>query len=228
MLARLGILLRVSFVWALVPGDTLSQSCELTLARVHKAYQNEDTQVRSPLGRLTLYFDENTRAKYEVEVIDGLLRYRSGAAVHTNAGEFLSGGHFAVSESGKFFVLTPAETERLIGVFPNHVIHHSTLLAGAPARSVGDIFVAQGRIERVNDSSGHYAPQPIHIVQGLETLAHMGADLREVSIEILHRNEMTPDLWERLRQIGVTKIRLSKEPVRPLRDDELPPDAFLP
>lgn len=64
-------------------------------------------------------------------------------------------------------------------------IHHSSLVAGGPVASAGELVVQRGRLLSLSNWSGHYAPPPSCLGVFLDHLAKMGAtNLKDVKLEI--------------------------------------------
>jgi hypothetical protein len=69
------------------------------------------------------------------------------------------------------------------------VFHHSSFLAGGNVAAAGMMSVANGKLEWLSNSSGHYAPEPKFLHNILDMLERNGADLSAVTvIEDPHSN----------------------------------------
>ena len=64
--------------------------------------------------------------------------------------------------------------------------HHSSLLAGANVTGAGELYLDDGgKLTKITNKSGHYAPDHLRVVQGLQALADHGIDLREVDLQFI-------------------------------------------
>ncbi|GEM_PF-5458213 len=52
--------------------------------------------------------------------------------------------------------------------------HHSSLLAGAPVAGAGELRVSDGFLKEISNKSGHYWPEPFHLVQVVKQLIENG------------------------------------------------------
>lgn len=61
---------------------------------------------------------------------------------------------------------------------------HSSFLAGGPIAGAGEMTVSDGKLKRISNSSGHYMPDILNMVQVLQELASRGVDLYEVKLNL--------------------------------------------
>jgi hypothetical protein len=81
---------------------------------------------------------------------------------------------YVMDPSGKFYV----SKWQSPGQF-----HHSSLLRGWPAAAAGEMRVVDGKLEYINDWSGHYQPFGRNTDQALTVLNHLGIDISSVRVE---------------------------------------------
>jgi hypothetical protein len=127
------------------------------------------------------YFKDQTRKTLEIGVDeDGLLRKADGKLLNTcyPVTADCPPAIFVMDEKGKIYVYDGdylSETMELI--------FHSSLLAGKPVASAGEIFVKDGKIVIINDRSGHYHPSPEIFGQVVEELGRRGVKLEKEQIK---------------------------------------------
>lgn len=109
-----------------------------------------------------------TRLTFQGQVAytaDGKLLDTRGMVTH------FSGPGFAIyvmSEEGHFHVSSHSVGFR----------HHSSLLAGGKVAAAGELKATDGRITWISNKSGHYAPDPYHLLQAIHGLwLNMGRTL---------------------------------------------------
>jgi hypothetical protein len=126
------------------------------------------------------YFRQQSREQFEVGVdAEGRMRWKSGALVNTcyPATADCPAALFVMDEKGKIYVYSG---DRLTKELES--IHHSSLLAGGPVSSAGEIFVKEGLPVGINDRSGHYLPAPDIFRQVLDELRSRGVELRNTQV----------------------------------------------
>jgi hypothetical protein len=74
--------------------------------------------------------------------------------------------------------------------------HHSSFLAGGPVAGAGEITVKDGKLLRISNSSGHYLPDVLNMIQVLQELNARGVDLYGVKLNIK---------YEGMEQEGIAK-----------------------
>lgn len=133
------------------------------------------------------YFKEQTRKTLEIGVDDaGLLRKADGSLLNTcyPVTADCPPAIFVMDAQGKIYVYDGdylSETMELI--------FHSSLLAGKPVASAGEIFVKGGKVVEINDRSGHYHPSPEIFGQVVEELRRRGVKLEKEQIRTGSFNE---------------------------------------
>jgi hypothetical protein len=126
------------------------------------------------------YFREPSRQEFELAVDEkGLLRKADGSLLSTcyPATAECPAALFVMGEGGKIYVYAGEQLTRDM-----ELIHHSSLLAGAPVASAGHIFVVDGRLLAINDRSGHYLPPPEVFRQVLEEFEKRGVDVSRTQV----------------------------------------------
>lgn len=134
----------------------------------------------------TKYFDESEKRASGVQVgADGLLRDGSG--------QILSG------EKG--FVVDP--TTGQAHVFDGKVetlpdgkkraVHHSSPLAGGAVAGAGHLKIEGGRVEGIDDASGHYKPGPKLTFQTVKRLEAIAAKLVDDSLKEIGQDGVVRD-----------------------------------
>jgi hypothetical protein len=63
--------------------------------------------------------------------------------------------------------------------------HHTSLFAGEAVSAAGDLEVRQGRLVKITNTSGHYKPDTLGLVQALESLRELKADLGATRISVM-------------------------------------------
>jgi hypothetical protein len=71
----------------------------------------------------------------------------------------------------------------LAGAYNRGTFNHSSLLAGAPVLSAGEMkFNSDGELTDITDKSGHYEPNPAMVLKGLAALKKQGVDLHKIRL----------------------------------------------
>lgn len=104
---------------------------------------------------------------------------------HWKTGEFKNAGlqelngnaMYVMDPNGKFYA-APQIAARF---------HHSSFLAGGPVAGAGEMTVKNGQLLRISNSSGHYLPDVIHMVQVLRELSLQGVNLQGVQLNIKYQ-----------------------------------------
>lgn len=115
------------------------------------------------------YLNDEQRERYRIIINDGKLYYLdtiNGFSIKPfNTTRSLEESIFVMNTKGDFFIHPKAE----VGV-----IHHSSLLAGAPTMFAGQIQVVNGKILKIDNMSGHYKPNEQNILLGINYLRSRG------------------------------------------------------
>lgn len=151
----------------------------VTLYRLLPQYYAE----QSDKGMVWLATAES-RAAYVLQVCEGLL-------CNTNSKVLGSDGPttfmFVVDSAGLILVAERQDDPRCNGSGSSTQIHHSSLVAGGPVASAGEIVVDRGKLRAASNWSGHYAPPPSCLSILMDQLAQRGAScLQTVEIETVN------------------------------------------
>jgi hypothetical protein len=138
--------------------------------------------VRDPVR----YFKDQTRKTLETAVDEkGLLRKADGSLLNTcyPATADCPPAIFVMDEKGKIYVYDGDYfTENM------ELIFHSSLLAGKPVASAGELFVKDGKLLEINNRSGHYQPAMEVFGRVLEELRARGLNTERVKVvDVLKR-----------------------------------------
>jgi hypothetical protein len=122
------------------------------------------------------YFNSNERSALKITVKDGLLYNSKGEKLDPQLDQPKHAGRsgkaiFTISVDGQFWVCF----DQRYGY-----IHHSSLLAGAPVLSAGELVLEDGQLLSISNASGHYKPPAKSLDVALKLLAEMGVNLSEV------------------------------------------------
>ena len=133
------------------------------------------------------YLDSILRRRLQLRVRDGRLVDDSGALLAPDG------------EQNGMYVMSPGRGIHRIGLQRIDArntykdLRHSSLVAGSPVAAAGMLTVAHGRLIRLTNESGHYAPPPSSLTCMIDRLAGLGVRrLDEVHLEIFRRLEYEP------------------------------------
>lgn len=127
-----------------------------------KVFKNKGDQ-----GSGVAYLNAEAREAYEYKVSSGH-RIVSKSNNHVN----LDTCDMETDERGKGWAIYVVSHEGRI-YSGNHVVgsfHHSSFLAGAPAKAAGEWLVRDGKIIAISDKTGHYHMSAIHLAAFLSQL----------------------------------------------------------
>jgi len=158
-------------VFSAVPREDANDARYPVTAQLQPEYVGDDL-LEDALGRRTLEFDDGMRESHRLQVRDGLLLKADGTPLDTGDTTFL-------------IVLAPdGELYAAEGDYSSPIkIHHSSILAGAPVASAGEIAVRAGKVLRVTSRSGHYKPPMCLLDQLRAELKQRGVALDGVPFE---------------------------------------------
>jgi len=126
------------------------------------------------------YFKDQTRKTLEIAVDEnGLLRKADGKLLNTcyPATTDCPAAIFVMDEKGKIYVYSGDYfTENM------ELIFHSSLSAGKPVASAGEIFVKEGKLLEINNRSGHYLPSMEVFGQVIAELEARGVSTAETKV----------------------------------------------
>lgn len=148
------------------------------------------------------YMTKAERQPYEVTVgNDGRLYQReSGEQAHirmdTSSAINPRGAYlFAMDDNGNIFAAASTA-----------VRHHSAFFAGRPGAAFGTIAVSDGRLERVSDWSGHYAPPRDYSLQFVTELKRRNCDFS--SMQARFHGHKKSDIKKANARLGIEFERL--------------------
>jgi hypothetical protein len=83
--------------------------------------------------------------------------------------------HVEDVDCGPFYIyVVTTNGELLVGCEQYSMVHHSSLAAGRPVLSAGNLLWREGRIERIDSMSGHYEPRVEHLLRSAHLLYERG------------------------------------------------------
>ena len=95
-----------------------------------------------------------------------------GEGATDRGGDFVNGDAYVVSHDGKFYS------------FSGNTVH-SEFLSGDPVRAAGIIVSVKGRVQAIDNRSGHYRPGWRNLLQAVEILADQGVFAREAVVALV-------------------------------------------
>ena len=92
------------------------------------------------------------------------------------------------------------------------VMHHSTMLDGAPVAAAGMINVRDGKVTDVSNASGHYRPKFEHLLQAVEALMQSGAMLDDTIVDaegrdVQQSNPRAFSAWQKMQAMQTDLLR---------------------
>ena len=151
------------------------------------------TQYRGEEKEGVRYLSKRERARAQLLVSDGLMRGANRVLLNPDQRpsqdqpltqfpeqppqELAKAHGFAIyimDDQGRLFVSFEAEP---------HKFHHSSLAAGRPVASAGEMIIFAGKLYAINNRSGHYRPPPIALERTLKVLTELGVNLSGVLIK---------------------------------------------
>lgn len=132
----------------------------------------------APYKHQIAYFDENQREKCRLDFSEGLI-YLNGKLFDTDnyISEF-SGVPYAIYVLGE-------DQEFYIVPHKKFISQHSTTYAAGPVLDAGQIYVKDGKLIRLSNQSGHYAPTHASLLKSLAVLKTKLGCLNEVLVKVL-------------------------------------------
>jgi len=135
------------------------------------------------------YLDRAEREQFKLHWKNGLAyRWSSGKLVLadsrdkeinlTRVGNEFAG--YVMSMSREFYMAAHFDGHRGTGHRAN--FYHSSYLAGGTVACAGSLRIDKGKVTGVMTDSGHYQPDPSHVVNVLRTLRMHGVDLSHVIV----------------------------------------------
>ncbi|MEQ4204338.1 hypothetical protein [Actinopolymorpha sp. B9G3] len=122
------------------------------------------------------YLSKEEREEHRLVVQDGKLITTDGEPFDTADASTLRSGSdgraiFAMDENGNLYASAGQEKGKF---------HHSSLLGGEPAVAAGEFKVKDGKLQYLNNQSGHYTPTDGQIVRMIRELQRQGLDIKGV------------------------------------------------
>ncbi|MCL9685543.1 hypothetical protein [Legionella maioricensis] len=133
----------------------------------------------------TTYLTPEERAEYSIEIHNGLL--------HKEGKVFDSSRLIAHDKRG--FVAFTLNANGELSVFEHlsmtldkkgRKLAHSSMNAGAPVLSAGEMEIKNGKLISINTYSGHYEPSLYSVARFLEYLSDRGVDISETKVFLQH------------------------------------------
>lgn len=87
--------------------------------------------------------------------------------------------------SGQYMYVLNNMNELVIAPAKNGEIHHSSLSGGEAVLGVGEMWIEDGCITKIDNSSGHYRPKICQLMNVLEFFKHRGINPSSFSISML-------------------------------------------
>lgn len=127
-------------------------------------------------GRNTFFLNPEQRAKHRVNIYNGSFQQH---------GKLFSTDNM-ISHDRKGYASFTINTNGEISVFNHHRLAdryaHSSMNAGAPVFSAGEIKIEKGCLKAINTHSGHYKPRLFHIYRTLQYFKEKGLDISETIV----------------------------------------------
>ena len=141
---------------------------------VAKPYATTPVLPQYVTEQMTYVTDPDEREKYR-------LRFGSNGFIYDASGKkFDTRNAVRVDEHGvrsllklAMFVMDAAGNFYASNFQEVHVFHHSSLVGGESVAAAGELEVIGGRLEFINDRSGHYRQPPQFIEQALDRLRQL-------------------------------------------------------
>ncbi|TDD85593.1 hypothetical protein E1293_10835 [Actinomadura darangshiensis] len=130
-------------------------------------------------SRVVRYLDAFRREGYRIWVDDeGLLRDTGGRLYDTTESSWRSKALFVMDRLGNIYASR---------TFAPGGFHHSSFLAGGPVTAAGELTAVNGRLEMINDFSGHYKPNVEDMTRTIERLRAAGVAISDDMIRRMRR-----------------------------------------
>lgn len=126
---------------------------------------------RRPTNR-ALYLSAVERERYRIEVDAQGRLTQGGKPMHT----------IHPDRGIRYFLFVMDADGNLYAIEPRSGIFHSCLLAGADVAAAGTLVVDNGVLMKITNGSGHYDPPFIFLLQALERLRTLRADLTKMDL----------------------------------------------
>lgn len=98
------------------------------------------------------------------------------------------------------------------GTLRVEVMHHSTMLDGAPVAAAGMMNVRDSKVTDVSNASGHYRPKFEHLLQAIEALMQSGAMLDDKIVDaegrdVQQSNPRAFSAWQKMQAMQTDLLR---------------------
>jgi len=158
----------------------LQQRYQLAMEAYNKV---PDAQKASPdSDRLvTKYFDDQERDAAAAEINDGLVS-QGGALVPNGKQEYIID-----PQTGKMHLFNGGPQVETFnpqtGASQVQELYHSSVLAAQPVAGAGEARFLGGKVQFINNKSGHYKPNTLFLLQTVEHLLKQGAMLSDTLVK---------------------------------------------
>jgi len=127
----------------------------------------------------TFFMDPQLRAQHRVHIHDGrFYKDRSPLSTTSYSSHGKNGfGAFTLNANGELSVFNH---------FGRSDKFHSTMNAGSPVVSAGELIITDGKLQVINTYSGHYEPSLFNVYRTLEYFIEKGVDLSSTKIQTFH------------------------------------------
>lgn len=159
-------------------GPTGAQYPTILMQQKYRGENFVDVYGAGPAMNPVRYFKDQTRQGLEISVdAQGLLRKADGSLLNTchPVTKDCPPAIFAMSGDGRILVY---DGDYLLDTMEE--IAHSSLFAGGPVASAGEIFVKDGKLLVISNRSGHYVPTMEQMRTAVRELEARGADLSQL------------------------------------------------
>ncbi len=131
---------------------------------------------RDDVAEEVVYYTLQERELFKVSVNSkGQLIDSTGEALTTPKGTLWI---YVMDKRGQIYILQEKFQRRGLQ-------NHSSVLAGDHVAAAGDVVLKEGRIQFINNGSGHYVPEAPFFKQLIRQLQALNADLSEMKIRVL-------------------------------------------
>ena len=133
------------------------------------------------------YFSRDERMKLKLSVKHGLVYNASGDLYDTTFADEVHttrGGIYVMGFDGALYASN---------AFHVGLLHHSSIFAGGPVASAGEIVVKKGVISLMTNCSGHYKPSPVNLQQAIASLKLQGYR-SEIETRLCSSSDLIRDL----------------------------------
>lgn len=135
----------------------------------------------APTTHQVVYFHtQEEREQHRLIYKEGLWYLDEKPFDSSNFFTFHSGDGYAIFMLG-------LDREIYVNKHISHKLHHSSEFAGKEILSGGEIVASDGKILRISNKSGHYAPAPKDLLEMLAVLKERLGNLEEIEVDLILR-----------------------------------------